>query len=48
MPISCDFPCQVVSIEGPTKIVGKALSGAALQELALLHLPGAHKVGTQA
>jgi hypothetical protein len=37
-------PHQVVDIQGPTRVVGKALSAHALQELALLHIPGAHKV----
>ncbi|GBF99836.1 pyruvate kinase [Raphidocelis subcapitata] len=36
---------EVLRIEGPTRIVGRALSGHTLSELALLHLPRAHKGG---
>jgi hypothetical protein len=43
-PALCMNPPQVVRVESPTRIVGRALSGHTLQELALLHLPGAYKV----
>lgn len=33
----------MLRIEGPTRIVARALSGHTLAELALLHLPRAHK-----
>jgi len=35
---------EVMRVEGPTRVVGRALSSHTLQELALLHIPGAHKV----
>lgn len=34
----------MISIEGPTQVVGRALGAHKLEELALLHLPRAHKV----
>ncbi|KAI8465728.1 MAG: pyruvate kinase [Monoraphidium minutum] len=38
---------QVVDIDGPSRVTGRALSAHTLQEMALLHLPRAHKGGPQ-